>query len=320
MNTINSTEKTEKKSFLSNIWVVIFGALFCNFLWGSATPAIKTGYALFEIQSGDTPSILLFAGIRFFLAGIFTEILGSIVQKRILVPRSLAAVRKISILALFQTVLQYFFFYGGLAHASGVKSGIMLATNVFASLLIAALIFHQEKLTPAKIIGCVIGFSGVVLINVIGKSDTAGFAWNGEGFVALSSIAYGFSSCLIKIFSKDEDTVLLSGWQFVFGGAVLIIAGLALGGHLAAVTPYSALLMFYLVFISACAYTLYGLLLANNPVSRVVIFGFSNPIFSVLLSAIFLHEQSQTGLVTLISLILVSIGIFIVNKAGLKKN
>ena len=212
-----------------------------------------------------------------------------------------------------QTILQYFFFYGGLTRCPGVKSSVILATNVFASLLIAALLFKQEKLTILKILGCVVGFVGVVLVTVTGKSLDYHISFGGEGVIFLSSICYGLSGCLMKSFSRDENTVMLSGWQFTFGGAVMIFTGFCLGGRFSGFTPLSVLLLVYLVFISAVAYTLWGLLLAHNDVSRVVIFGFLNPVFGVLLSSIFLHEQSQTGFVTIISLILVCIGIFVVN-------
>ena len=306
---------TEKKSssFLSNIWVVSLGAALCSFLWGSATPAIKTGYALFSIAADDTPTVVLFAGIRFFFAGIFTTLFGSLIQKKVLLPRSVMAFKKVVALAMVQTILQYFFFYGGLTRCPGVKSSVILATNVFASLLIAALLFKQEKLTLLKILGCVIGFVGVVLVTVSGKSVDYHISFGGEGFIFLSSLCYGLSGCLMKSFSRDDNTVMLSGWQFTFGGAVMILTGFTLGGRFSGFTPYSVLLLVYLVFISAVAYTLWGLLLAHNDVSRVVIFGFLNPVFGVLLSSIFLHEQSQTGFVTIISLILVCIGIFIVN-------
>ena len=39
---------------------VLLLAGFCCFLWGSATPAIKIGYQMFQIESTDTSSILLF--------------------------------------------------------------------------------------------------------------------------------------------------------------------------------------------------------------------------------------------------------------------
>lgn len=306
-------EKQTNKSILSNICVVSLGAALCCFLWGSATPAIKTGYALFSIAADDTPTVVLFAGVRFFFAGIFTTLFGSLLQKKVLLPRSVVAFKKVVALAMVQTILQYFFFYSGLTRCPGVKSSVILATNVFASLLIAALLFKHEKLTILKILGCMVGFVGVVLVTVAGKSVDYHISFGGEGFIFLSSICYGLSGCLMKSFSRDENTVMLSGWQFTFGGAVMIFTGFCLGGRFSGFTPLSVLLLVYLVFISAVAYTLWGLLLAHNDVSRVVIFGFLNPVFGVILSSIFLHEQSQTGLVTIISLILVCIGIFVVN-------
>lgn len=40
----------------------------------------------------------------------------------------------------------------------------------------------------------------------------------GEGFIFLSTVSYAFSSVMLKRYSKEENTVMLSGWQFVFGG------------------------------------------------------------------------------------------------------
>ena len=65
-----------------------------------------------------------------------------------------------------QTVLQYVFFYIGLANTSGVKSSIINAANVFLSILFAVFIFKYEKMTVLKVLGCVVGFLGVVVINL----------------------------------------------------------------------------------------------------------------------------------------------------------
>ena len=62
-------------------------ALFCCALWGSAFPCIKIGYRLFQISAGDTGSVILFAGLRFALAGIMVILAGSAMQGRRLVPR-----------------------------------------------------------------------------------------------------------------------------------------------------------------------------------------------------------------------------------------
>ena len=55
--------------FTSRKVVFLLASLSC-LLWGSAYPAIKTGYAMFAIASDDIPTKLLFAGYRFFFAGI----------------------------------------------------------------------------------------------------------------------------------------------------------------------------------------------------------------------------------------------------------
>ena len=78
--------------------------------------------------------------------------------------------------------------------------------------------------------------------------------------------------------------------------------------------PAVALLL-YMAMISAVAYTLWGILLKYNPVSRVSVFGFMNPVFGVLLSALILGESAQAlSIYALAALVLVSLGIYVVNK------
>ncbi len=57
-----------KEKFMTNIWVVLVGALICCALWGSAFPCIKIGYSMMDIASSDTASQILYAGYRFTLA------------------------------------------------------------------------------------------------------------------------------------------------------------------------------------------------------------------------------------------------------------
>ena len=303
-----------KKHMLERTLVVWFLALICCLLWGSAVPSIKIGYKMFEIAAEDSAAQILFAGIRFFLAGVLTVVFGSLIQRQILIPgkKEFPLIVK---LALFQTILQYVFFYLGLAHTSGVKSAIIVASNVFFSILLASLIFHQEKLTARKMIGCVLGFAGVVLINLNGTGLDLGFRWNGEMLIVLSTIAYALSSVFIKRYSRIANPVLLSGWQFAFGGLVMAVAGFLMGGRVYWHGPAAAALMVYMAFISAVAYTIWAVLLKYNPVSKVTVFGFMNPMFGVVLSAILLQEKGQAfSLRGLTSLILVCIGIYIVNK------
>lgn len=301
-----------KKNMLTWTPVVFCLALLCTSLWGSAFPSVKIGYRLFCIASEDTASQILFAGFRFFLAGVLVILIGSISSKELLLP-SKESLLPIVWLSLFQTTIQYYFFYIGLAHASGVKSSIITAASTFFTLIIAALFFHYEKLTVKKILGCLIGFSGVVLITTAGASLTGGLTLRGEGFVLLSTVSYGFSSCLVKGYSKKFSPVMLCGYQFILGSFMLIIGGFLMGGHLTVTTPLCFLLLFYMACISAVAYSVWSILLKHNPVSRICVFSFCNPVIGVILSALFLNEQNQAfSIYGLLALILVSIGIITV--------
>ena len=79
-------------------------------------------------------------------------------------------------------------------------------------------------------------------------------------------------------------------------------------------------MLIYLAFLSACAFTLQGVLLRYNPVSKVAVFKSTNPIFGAVFSAIILGESAQLlSWFTLIALVLVCAGIFVINKFGERK-
>lgn len=289
-------------------------AVFCCVLWGSAFPCIKIGYRLFSIASEDTGSVILFAGIRFAMAGVLVLLAGSALQKQLLVPKA-AEYKKILILSLLQTSVQYAFFYIGLAHATGVKGAIITGSNSLLSILVASLIFHQEQLTFFKAAGCLLGFAGVAIANISGGGMDLDFTLKGEGFVFFSALSYAFSSVLIKKYSQDSNPVMLSGWQFFVGGLTLSTLGLLMGGRLTECSGPAFTMLLYLALLSAAAYTIWGILLKYNPVSQVAIYGFSNPVVGVLLSALFLGEGGQAfSLQNLGALALVSAGIYVVNR------
>lgn len=310
----NKKNNNEKENFLQKTLVVALLAAVCTFLWGSAFPCIKIGYRLFDIPSDNTYTQILFAGIRFTLAGILTILIGSVLNRGVLVPKK-KSIPNIIKLSMFQTVLQYIFFYMGLARTSGVKSSIIEGSNTFIAILIACLVFKQEKLNLKKILGCVIGFAGVVLVNITKDGIDMNMTFMGEGAILMSAVAYAISSGLIKIYSKDDNPVMLSGYQFLFGGILLMVAGFAMGGRITQVNPQGIMMLIYLACISAVAYSLWGVLLKYNPVSKVAVFGFMNPVFGVILSAWWLNETgNDLGVKALIALVLVCIGIYIVNR------
>ena len=304
------------KNKITSLPVVFLLAMLSCFLWGSATPAIKIGYEMFGIASSDTISIILFAGIRFFLAGILVILVQSVMAGTFIRPEK-GSFPSIFKLSLAQTMIQYFCFYVGLAHTTGVTGTILSGTSGFFSIILASVLFRYEKLTLPKVIGCLMGLLGVVVMNVsLSGGVSFHFALNGEFLVLLSAISLAVSGILSKKYSKRFSVVMLSGYQFMVGGLVMIIVGLVLGGRISIPGNFSAyILLLYMALISAVAYSVWGILLKYNPVSRVTIFNFLTPLFGVLLSAIFLGEVDQAlQLNKLLALLLVSAGIYVVNR------
>ena len=292
---------TQKQNILTKTGIVALLACVCCILWGSAIPVIKTGYRFLHVDSSDIASQIVFAGVRFTLAGILVLIFASIREKKVMIPDK--EILKYAVpVCLAQTVGQYFFFYIGVANTSGVKGGIITGLGNFIAILLSCLVFRNERMTRRKIAGCVLGFAGVVVINLLGNSLDMGFKLIGEGFVLIAQLSYGISTVLINLFSRKVSPV------------VLMLIGAGMGGHLENATTGGVVIIFYLAMVSAVAYTLWSVLLAWNDVSKVAIFGFVNPLCGVILSALILGEVKQAFNVgSLAALILVCAGIYIVN-------
>lgn len=298
-----------KKTIFTNTFFVAICALLCTALWGSATPFIKTGYLCLNVEG--TPSIMLFAGIRFTLAGILTVLICSAIERKFLYPEK-ENLKYVGIISVFQTIMQYIFFYVGLANTSGVKGTILSGSSAFFSMLVATLIFKQEKLNFKKLIACVIGFAGVVVVNLNGLKLS--FNFFGDAFVIFSAISLAFSSVFMKIYSKHENPVVLSGYQFILGGVIMAVIGLALGGTISLDSAKGIGILVYLAFLSAVAYALWGILLKYNPVSKVTIYSFMTPVFGVILSEIILTESSTVSLFNILTaLVLTCVGIITIN-------
>lgn len=310
-----------EKTMSKTATLVSLATLSCA-LWGSAPSCIKLGYEYFQISAGATMNIILFAGIRFTLAGLMVILGYSLIKRKPIVPAR-SCWKAIFPLALAQTAVQYILYYIGAAHASGVNTSILSGSGAFFSVILVCLLFRQEKLTAGKFFGCLIGLAGIILVTLQGSGASAGsvsavssgVSLLGEGCVLLSTISSAVSAILIRIFSQDNDPVMLSGYQFATGGLIMVGLALAGGGTLPQVCTMGLVILFYLALVSAVAYTLWSLLLRYNPVSKVAVFNFLVPVFGVILSTILLGEGGIFSITTLGSLVLVCIGIMMVNSS-----
>lgn len=288
---------------------LILPALLATFLWGTAFPAVKTGYALFAIGSSDTAGQMLFAGMRFAIAGVLTFAAEAAVSRRLTLPER-KRLPGLLLLALMMTYLQYLFYYIGLANTSGVKGAILNASGTFVTMILAHFFCAGDRLNSRKAAGCLLGFAGVVLIHLGG--EMGGFALRGEGFMLIAAACFAVGSILSKRVAQGLSPMVVTGFHLTVGGAGLILTGLAMGGRLTHWSAAGAGVLAYLACLSAGAFTLWTLLFKRYPASSVSVYSLMIPVFGSLMSALVLREP-LFRVQNLAALALVCGGIVIVN-------
>ncbi|HDT4048584.1 TPA: DMT family transporter [Enterobacter bugandensis] len=289
-------------------------ATLCCLLWGSSYPAIKNGYELFQIATDDIPSKVVFAGYRFLFAGALL-LLFALAQRKPIGRLTPAQFGQLTILGLTQTTIQYTFFYIGLAYTTGVNGSIMNATGTFFSVLLAHFIYHNDKLSYNKTLGCILGFAGVMLVNFQSGLSDFQFIWKGDGFVVLAAFILSAATLYGKRISQTVDPTVMTGWQLEIGGAALVAGGYATGGTLEVHSMKAVAVLGYLTLLSSVAFALWSALLKVNRVSMIAPFNFVLPVAGTVLSAIFLGENIL-DIKYAIALVLVCSGIWWVNKRG----
>ncbi len=289
---------------INNKIFAALAALLCCALWGISTPIVKMGYKY--LDPSHVPSLLLWVGLQFFVSGLLT-IIGVSISKRKLVLPAKKSVKGVVIISVLQTVMQYSFLYTGLLYTTSVKGAILKSTDVFFVALIASIIFKFERLTFKKLISCIIGFAGIIVMNLDGLSLNLTV---GDGMVTIGILAYSFAVVITKVFAKDEDPTVLCGYQMAFGGFVMLLIGVILNGKL----DFIGMLPIFicLTVIYALSYNLWTVLLKFHSPSSITIYSFMTPLFGVIFSSVLLSEDGGVSTLNLIiALILVCAGILL---------
>ena len=302
-------EQTKISLFQRPVWVVVF-ALTAAIAWGWAFPLIKVGFSAFGITADMTGSKMLFAGIRFAVAGLIV----------LSVARSSGRSFKtnetgdwwfILAFALMNTTLHYFFFYVGMSHSEGSRAAILNSLSTFLVVLLACACFKSDRLTTRKVLGCVVGFSGILALN-LGGAESGRFTLLGDGMIILNAICGALSNLMTRGLSRRIDVFVGTGYGLTIGGILLIIPGLLFGGTLPHINMLGIVCLLLLIAISAVGFTLYNKLLSLNPVGKVAIYNSLIPVVGAVTSCLCLGETFHPKY----SLAggLAAIGIYIINK------
>jgi len=295
--------------FQRPVWVVVF-ALTAAVAWGWAYPLIKLGFGEFAITQSMTGSKMLFAGIRFAISGLIILTIAGVARRNFKVC-SASGWWYILLFSLMNTSLHYAFFYIGLSHSEGARAAILNSLSVFSLVLLACVFFKSDRLTASKMIGCLVGFAGVLALNV-GGGDSGGFTLMGDGMIILNTLCSAIASLMTRGLGRRVDVFVGTGYSLAIGGVVLLFAGVFAGGTIPTVTFAGVVILGLLICISTLGFALYNKLLSCNPVGKVAIFNSLIPAVGALTSCLCLSEPFYWKYV--VAALLATVGIYIINK------
>lgn len=300
-------------SIFKNKKLVPVLAFLCAAGWSLAYPLIKLGYSNLNVASDDLGSKIRFAGIRFLMAGIIVIIFALLQKKKMQIKEGKSWLWLL-LFAIVNISLHYCFSYVGLGYLPSSRSTILDSMNGFFAIILSCLIFADDKFTKIKTLGCVLGFSGILLINIqVGQAMFSGISFRGDGMILLNALCGAFGGILTRVVSKKMDMTLATGLSMAIGGMILCIITLLVHPNVAwNITAKSILIIISLVLISAVCFGIYNQLIACNPISKIAIFNAFIPILGVIFSAIILGEPMK--LKYFVAGMLVALGVYVINK------
>ncbi len=284
----------------------IFYALVVMLLWGTLFPMVKLGYGAYNIVT--TGDILFFAGVRFAVCG-FVICLYSIVTN----PKQ-AKVQKTDILpllgvGLFAVILHYSVSYLGLLFTESSKIAIIKQIGPLFYVCFSFVFFKEDKFSVKKLVAAVMGFVGIIAINY--GSGTVSFGI-GEIFVLMASFCTVFSNVIGKRAFRSVSPVAGTGISQLFGGVVLLIAGICTGGKMSFSLADSGVFV-YVCIASIISYCLWYTVVKSGELSKLFIIKFAEPVFACVFGAILLSEDIFK-VQYLVAFLMIAGGIYISNK------
>ena len=280
--------------------------LICALLWGSAFPAIKTVYGHWEAQGLErtVPVVLLFAGIRFAVAGA-----GLLCAARGLKEEmARTSWKRLAFLALTQTFVQYVFFYQAVALSSASLTALLVATGSFWWVLLAPVFTDEPKPGAGQWLALVIGGMGVTLAVY---EPGAGVGQPVLGAI-LMMLATGSGALGVISFRAIKPTMSArnaTGLSLLAGGLALCVCGCGALPELEGMFDLRVIVLtVWLAFVSAAAFSLWNYLSTQHPVGVLASYRFLIPVCGVLEALVLLPgESAGWGLVVGGGLVLTSL-------------
>ena len=253
-------------------------------IWGSTWLFIKLGLE-------DLPPFT-FAGIRFVLA---SAILFSLVAvRRLSLPRKRSDWVLLASTGVLAFCINYGLLFWGEQYISSGLAALLQATIPVFGLVIAHFYLPSERMSLPRVVGVVMGITGVAVIFSNQLSVAGPRALAGSAALVLGSASAAYSNVLVKSRGKNLDPAILAAGQMLFGLIPLLLLGIPLEGNPLRFhwTGMAVAALFYLAIVgSVIAFLLYYWLIQNMDVTNTMLIALVTPVVAVTLGVLVLNEE-----------------------------
>ncbi|MGG7619108.1 DMT family transporter [Bacillus coreaensis] len=254
---------------------ILFGSLviLTTFLMGSSFTVGKIGLAYV--------SPLLLVGLRFTIAGM---IMALFVMKKPL-PRKTLDWARVILVGFFQTAGVMGCIFLSLRTITAGESSILTFSNPLMVVILSTL-FLGGKYEVLQWLGVILGFAGVFI--------TLGFHLQLQEGTLLglgAAISWATATVLIKAWGQRFNVWVLTAYQMLFGGILLLIMGVTMETPKLVFHPTSIFIILWLaIMASIVQFAVWFYLLNQSDPGKTSAFLFLAPFFGVLTGWMLLDE------------------------------
>lgn len=283
-------------------WILL-GSL--GLVWGSAFLFIKVAVASFDP--------LTYVWLRLSFAAAALIVILRLSGRPLALP--LAVWAAVGLLALLNNVLPFLLFGWGQKHIASGLAAILQATTPIFGVLAAHFLTADEKITPARLAGVVIGFAGVATMIGPQIAGDDGNHLTAQLACLLASLLYALAGIFARRFKAlGVAPMELAAAQFVAGAIMLAPVALAFGQSLTALPTSLAAwgsVLVLALFCSAFAYILFFRLIETAGATNSMLVTLLVPPIAIVLGALVFGEifgAAQIG-----GLVLIAAGLAVID-------
>jgi drug/metabolite transporter (DMT)-like permease len=276
-------------------------------IWGSTWLFIKLGLE-------DLPP-LTFAGIRFVIAALLLLLFMRF--KRVPLPRARRDWLLLAATGILAFTLNYGLLFWGEQYISSGLAAILQSTIPAFGLLIAHYYIPGEHITPAKIVGVLLGIAGVGVIFSNQLQVAGPRALWGSAALVFSAVCVAYANVLVKAYGKELEPSILASGQMMFGLVPLLVVGIYFEGNPLTFhwTPMTFVALFYLALVgSVIAFLAYYWLVHHMDVTKTMLIALVTPVVAVLLGMAVLNEKLTWRMLAGSAMIVAGIGLIVTRK------